>query len=130
MDNQTKQKQNALGELHDLITKVDKRVNPFVYYLPEIITKSQLTGIDPNQALLFSQIALKHDRLPLVMDALKILNRLVNPDDGSLIIPTKTFFYDNRNFFWDELGNNTKTTDIISHIFNRTIFIIKVGKNT
>jgi hypothetical protein len=130
MDYPGKLKQNAVGELKDLIERVDKRINPFLYYLPEIITKPQLTGINPVQAVLFAQIALKHDQLPLVKDALKILNQLINPDDGNLVNPTKMIFYDNRNFFWDDLGNNTKTTDIISHIFNNVIFIIHVGKNT
>jgi hypothetical protein len=62
-------------------------------------------------------------------DALLILNRIVRPEDGSFIEPSKEVFYENQHFVWAELGGHTRPTDIISHIFNKIMFYINVGKN-
>jgi hypothetical protein len=118
----------AVSRLKEIVARADNHRQPFLYYLPQLLDKPELSLIDPAHAVKFAEIARKYDALPLVKDALKILNQTVNPDDGSLREPARDIFYDNQSFFWNELGNHTKATDIISHILQKTAFIIAVSK--
>lgn len=117
----------AVGHLKDLLSRVDPYTNPFLYYLPQLINNPHLNMINPDHAVKFTELALKHETSPIITDALKILNKIINPEDGSLYTPSPTMFYDNRNFFWHEMGNNKQASDVISHILNRTIFFISTG---
>jgi len=131
MDNQLNQNTEELARLKDIVIHVDRHVNPFLYYLPELLNRPELSEINPAHAVRFAELTLKHDTVPIVADALHILDKLVNPVDGSLTTtPGRDIFYDNRSFFWKELGNHTRVTDIISHIFNKTFFVISVGQQT
>jgi hypothetical protein len=129
MDAQPKNREDMLGKLKDMLIRVDPEINPFLFYLPNLLDQKQFSGIDPAQAVTFTEMTLRYDKNPLVKDAIMILNRLVNPLDGSLIAPSREIFYENRSFFWDELGNHTRASDIISHIFNKVIFFSNIGKS-
>jgi hypothetical protein len=123
------QKDDAVGKLYDLLTHIDVKSDPFLYYLPQLVTDPKQPEINPENAVSFTELALSHDKLPIVADALKILNSLINSTDGSLITPSRNLFYDNRSFFWDELGGHTSAIEVISHIFNNVIFQTSLGKN-
>jgi hypothetical protein len=128
MDIQNLNRLDIIGNLKDMLAGRDIFPDPFLYYLPNLLENHQLSGIEPIHAVKFAQLALKYEKSPLMQDALKILNKLVSPEDGSLIKAAPDIFYENRNFFWKELGTYTKTTDVILHIFNRTIFLNSLGK--
>jgi hypothetical protein len=127
--NQSQNLPDMLGKLKDMLIRVDPNTNPFLYYLPELLTQKQFSQIDPRHVVTFVELTLKFDKNPLVKDAILILNRLVDPIDGSLIVPSREIFYENRSFFWDELGNHTQASDVISHIFNKVIFFSNIGKS-
>lgn len=128
MNDDNNKKAELLGQLYDIRQQLDCRVEPFLYYLPEIIKQKELSLINLEHAVIFTKLALKHDQLPFILDAKKILNKLVNTEDGSLKTPGRDIFYENNNFFWKELGDHTKAEDVILHIFNKTMFYISVGK--
>jgi hypothetical protein len=114
--------------LEQIVSETDYKTQPFLYYFPSLIKKQELQSIHPEQALRFAEIALKHDKPVIVSDALIVLNRLVNPEDGSYIRPSKNTFYGNSTFFWNHMGNNTNVTDILLHIINKTYFELSVGQ--
>jgi hypothetical protein len=121
---------HALEQLKQIVSETDKKKQPFLYFFPLLLTKTNVSTICPSQALRFAEVAIKHDRPVIVTDALTILNRIISPVDGSLLEPSKNTFFDNQSFFWDSLGSRTKATDIILHIFNKTYFEIMVGQHT
>jgi hypothetical protein len=123
-------KQALIGQLRDLIAMIDMQHDPFLYYLPALLQTSELSDIDVGHAVTFTKLALKYDSAPMVKDALLILNRIVNPDDGRLLAPSPSCFSGNRSFFWNELGDHTNARDVIFHIFNKTIFFTSVGRIT
>src|SRR4030042_776265 len=106
-----------ISRLREISSRLDFNKHPFLYYLPKYITEYSM--INPDHAVVFAETALKHEKLPIMKDALLILNRIVKPEDGTFMTPTKEIFYENRHFFWSELGGYTRPTDIISHIFNK-----------
>jgi tetratricopeptide (TPR) repeat protein len=116
------ERSNAIERLKGLLLRIDYHTQPFLYYLPQLLTKPELSQLNPDQAITFVQLAMRNEKSPLIQDAMRILNKIVDPENGNLRQPGRDIFYENRNFFWDELGNHTKATDIISHIFNKTIF--------
>lgn len=113
---------SAKERLKALLVRVDYHTQPFLYYLPQLLTKQELSQINPDHAITFVQLAMRNEKSPLIQDALRILNKIIDPENGNLIHPGRDIFYENQSFFWNELGNHTKATDIISHIFNKTIF--------
>lgn len=116
----------AIEQLKKLVARTDYRTQPFLYYLPKLLESKALAGINPQQAVLFVEIAFKHETMPYVTDAMQILNKLVS-SDGTLNQPAQDMFYDNRNFFWTELGTHKTARDVILHVFNKTIFRLSVG---
>lgn len=125
----TVQRAEAMGRLRDIVMHVDHRLDPFLYHLPELLDRHEFMQIPPDHAVRFAELATKHERLQVVEDAMHILNKLISAEDGGLVAPTRDMFYENRSFFWDELGSYTKTPDVISHIFNKTFFFISVGQH-
>lgn len=123
------QNAQAFAKLNDIKMNVDYHTQPFLYYLPELLTKTPLSQIDPNQAAAFAQLSTGNKSLPLVKDALLILNRLIHTEEGSLKEPARDIFYGNNSFFWSELGEHTTACDVILHVFNKTIFHLSLGKN-
>jgi hypothetical protein len=116
------------GRLRDMLTGVDALENPFLYHLPQLLLTQDFKLVNPSDAVTFTEMATKYEKMPLILDALKILNRLVDPVDGSLLVPSRDMFYENRSFFWKELGNRTGAADVIMHVFNKTIFFSSLGK--
>ena len=128
MDDLISRRLEIVGHLRGLLDGRDTNSDPFLKFLPDMLENPGLVNIDPNHALKFTELALKYNKTLLIQDALKILNKIVDPEDGSLKIPGSDMFYDNRNFFWKELGDHTNAVDVILHIFNKTIFLISLGK--
>jgi hypothetical protein len=124
----THQRLAAVGQLRDLLAGLDYNAEPFLYHLPDLLSLPEMSRINADHAVKFAELALKHDKLPIVADALKILNRMVDPQDGHLLNPGPDFFYDNRTFFWDALGSHIQAPDVISHIFNQTVFTTSLGQ--
>jgi hypothetical protein len=123
-----KNRHEIIGQLEDLLVGRDSYLDPFLKFLPDMLENPSLNSIDPAHAVKFAELALKYDKTPLIRDALKILNKLVDPQDGSLNIPGPDIFYENHNFFWTELGEHTSATEVILHIFNKTIFRSSLGE--
>lgn len=116
-----------LGQIQDLIHESMLHTDPFLYYLPKLLTH-EFSNLNIVKVLDFTRIAVREDRPPIVADALQILNKLIHHEDGSLKRPAPDIFYDNRNFNWNELGGHTQPIDVVSHIFNKTLFVTSVGK--
>jgi hypothetical protein len=129
MDVDTQNRFETVGHLKDILVGVDSRSQPFLYNLPDLLFKTDLSQLNPNHAVMFSELALHHDKQPIVKDALAILNQLIDPIDGTLVKVSPACFYGNRSFFWDELGGHTDTSDVILHVFNKTIFTTNLGKS-
>jgi hypothetical protein len=119
---------NALGQIQDLVGHVNYEKDPFLYYLPELLCKPEFALIDATKMLQFVTVALKPEKPPIMIDALKILNQIVNAEDGSLQTPAPNFFYDNQNFLWKELGGHERPVDVILHMVNKVLFVASVGQ--
>jgi hypothetical protein len=119
-----------LEQLKHIVSVTDYRKEPFLFHLPTLLTHKALSSIKPEQAIRFATLALKHERPVIIHDAIKILNRTINPEDGSFKEASTNMFYENQSFFWRDLGEHTKITDIILHVFNKTLFEIMVGQYT
>lgn len=117
-------------KLKQAVAVTDNKTQPFLYYLPFLLSKGNLSSIKPEQALRFVAVALKHDKPVIMKDALTVLNRLISSDDGSFLTPSKTLFIENQTFFWNNLGKNITVPDIILHVFNKTYFELLVGQHT
>lgn len=120
----------AIAKLTDMVYWLKPNDQPFLYYLPQLLTTPEFSAVRPENAVAFAELALKEQSLPIIEDAKNILNRLVEPDDGSLKRIAPDIFYGNRSFFWNELGGRTKPSDVVMHIFHKTVFTISMGKPT
>ena len=118
----------ALGKLTDLVSRLSPKTQTFLYYLPQLLNTPEFSNINPENAVKFTELALKDEQSPIIKDALKVLNRVVNIEDGSLKMFSKDMFYENNSFFWRELGEHTKTPEVIAHIFNKIIFSQLMGE--
>jgi len=116
-----------IGQIRDTIPVTFHKSNPFLFFLADIISRPDFSDIAADKVLIFAKIAIREDKPPIVIDALKILNQLVNIDDGSFKNPDPTIFYGNGNFFWSELGHHHFATDVVSHILNKTLFRLSAG---
>jgi len=124
----TKQTAN-LEKLQRLVSNFD-HTQPFLYYLPFLLAKRELASIKPEQTIRFVELALKQYPPLIVKDALNVLNKTIDPEDGSFREASRSMFYENQSFFWGDLGRNTNTVDIILHVFNKMYFEIMVGQHT
>jgi len=129
MDTAKQYSKKNLEDLKSLVLKIDNKENPFLYYLPSLLQTKPFSRFNPENALLFTTAALKYNSHPVVSDALRILNNIIQVDDGSLKQPSPHHFFNNQHFFWNELGGHTSAVDVISHVFNRTIFFLSIAKN-
>lgn len=128
MNYKTDRKSDIIGQIHDLVNTKNPNIDPFLFHLPSLLVTPPFEHIDPAKALTFAKIALRPEAPPIVADARKILNQLINPYDGTLINSGPNIFYENRSFFWKELGGHTSPVDIILHILNKTLFVTSVGQ--
>jgi hypothetical protein len=119
-----------LEQLKHIVSVTDYRKEPFLFHLPSLLSNKALSSIKLEQAIQFATLALKHERPVIITDAIKILNRTINPEDGSLKQASVNLFYENQSFFWRDLGGHTEITDVILHVFNKTLFEIMVGQYT
>ncbi len=117
-----------ISRLRDLLAYTDQIQDPFLYHLPNLLGKHDFSQIDPGNAVTFCEYALKHQKEPIVMDALRVLNQLIEPTDGTLKTPSRLMFVENRNFSWKELGDFKDASSVIMHIFHKTIFFMSLGK--
>jgi len=130
MDHTDKQRMDGIDQIRDCVSGISSEENPFLYYLPDLLVSATFLSIDPSQALLFTKVATLHDHSPLIIDALRILNQMVNPKDGSVYPPGPQMFYNNSNFFWKELGTHTTSAEAILHIINKTTFTLSLENTT
>ncbi len=123
----TQEESDMLGQLRDIAESTNSQDHPFIKHLPELVFPFGPLHISISHALTFAKLALKQEKPPMMTDALTILNQLIAPVDGSLIKPRPTMFFDNRNFFWNALGDRKDSTDVILHIFNKVFFTLSLG---
>lgn len=112
-----------IGQVRDLVSRTSSYTDPFLYYFPDILLKPEFEHLNYQSILRFTRLALLPEKSPLIADALKILNKLVNPQDGQLLPPSRDMFYENQNFFWHELGVHTTAVDVIMHVLNKIMFV-------
>lgn len=130
---QLDQKQNLnlmsrLGLLRDLTVGSTPENDPFLYFLADNIERGQL---DQNLIDAFVQIARSAQiipRLPIVEDALKVLNQMVDIEEGKILPPNPECFYDNRYFNWKELGKFTDRRSTVHHIVNKTLMRLNLNR--
>jgi hypothetical protein len=122
-----KKRATALARLTDIVGHLDVNDEPFLYYLPQLLADPRFSRINPDHAVRFAEQAVRHDRPPIVADAVNILNRTVDRETGHLIPFFRDMYFDNHSFFWSELGDRIKTEDVIMHVFNKTIFALSLS---
>lgn len=120
----------TIGKLKDITSHISVAAHPFLYYLPQFLERGLLTFPNSTGLILFVEKAIVPYKDPLVEDALKILNQLVDPEDMSLITPRPSMFDDNRHFFWKEFGDFTDVQSVASHIINKVIVVLSLGRPT
>lgn len=120
-------KDTYIGKIRDLVSITSPQKDPFLYYLPFLIEQNVLKDITPESLFKYAQIAVLQEKSEVLLDGLKILNQLVDSNDGSMRPPSPTNFFNNQSFVWSELGGHTKNVDVISHIINKTIFVSSLG---
>lgn len=116
-----------IGNITDLVTQTNPHEFPFLHYFPELLRKPEFAHINAEQAYAFTKIGLQYEKPQIVSDALHILNKLVRPEDGSLRLASRDMFFDNRSFFWSNLGGRIESVDVITHIFNKVSFTLQLG---
>lgn len=123
----SKKRSHDIGNITDLVIQTNPYEHPFLHYFPELLKKTELAHLNTEQAYAFTKIALQYEKPEIVSDALHILDKLIRPDDGSLKVASRDMFFDNRSFFWSNLGGRTESVDVITHIFNKVSFILQLG---
>lgn len=116
-------------QIKSLVERLDNHTHPFLFHLPSLLERKEFSRFDPTKALEFTRSALKYDSHPVIKDALRILDNIISVEDGTLKTPGPNHFFNNQYFFWNELGTYTSAFDVISHVFNRTIFFLSVTQN-
>lgn len=116
------------GQIKDLISQALPYKDPFLYYLPQLLQMPEFTGLSSKKLLDFVQQAVQFDKKPVIHDALQILNRLVDPNDGRLLTPTPEHYYENYSFSWSELGNRKDVISVINHVLNKSLFQLSLGQ--
>ncbi|OGG05048.1 hypothetical protein A2Z33_07245 [Candidatus Gottesmanbacteria bacterium RBG_16_52_11] len=117
----------TIGQIRDLVPKMARYTDPFLYYLPDILNRPEFLDVNAEKVLEFVRQALNYKKQPMVSDALTILNRMVDKEDGSLKMPAEDLFYGNYSFKYKELGSHKTPSAMILHILNRTLFVTSVG---
>jgi hypothetical protein len=128
MTDTDKLKLRLLGEITDMIPNELIHDNPFLRFLPQLLVTPEFSNLNLEKVKNFTRLAIAEDKQSVVADALKILNQLIRPDDGSLKKSAPDIFYGNYHFNWKELGNNTTAPDVIRHVLNKTLFVISLGQ--
>jgi hypothetical protein len=128
MNQGAKQRLDLIDRIRDKTARASAQQNPFIYYLPEILTKPEFQEVNLSNILLFVTYFENDQYAPVVSDALHILNQLVSNNEGTILPPGPQMFYNSRNFFWKELGNHTNASHVIMHIINKTIFLLSLEK--
>lgn len=117
-----------IAQIKDLAQRLHPQTEPFLYYFPALLAKPEFSSISAEKALEFMKLGITHEQPPLIKNALAVLNKIVNHEDGSLIKPEPIFFYNNHSFMWNELSTHTDAVAVISHILNKSLFQISLGK--
>lgn len=110
--------------MKDYVSWASPNTEPFLYYLPDILTRPHFEKINLDSLLTFVQHA--RNETDIMKDALKILNSMVVPNEGHLLPPSPDMFYNNTHFLWKELGSHTESIDAIMHIINKTLFSLSL----
>ncbi len=121
-------RQVAVGKIKDLTSHLGSDTQPFLYYLPRLMERQLLDFPSYTGLVNFIEKALAPNHLPLIDDALLILNQLVEREDGTLVTPRQSMFSDNSHFFWKELGNNTDTKSVVHHVINKVALFLSLGR--
>jgi len=127
MSSLTSDQLRSIGRLKDLVTGKVGNQDSFLYYLPQLLEQQTLKPTILKSYISFAECALNYQKPTLVDDALKLLNQIVNFEDGSLIKPNPEMFVGNLHFKWQELGNHTDAISAISHIINKTALVLNLG---
>ena len=121
------QKLNSIGEIKDLVAQTQPHTDPFLYYLPTLLTMKDFENIHSGKLTAFVKEAVLYERKPIIRDAMNVLNKLVDPNDGTLLTPTPAHYYENYSFSWKELGERKNVIDVIMHILNKSLFQLSLG---
>ena len=121
-------RQAKIGKLRDITSSAGIDTNPFLHYLPDLFERNILNPITIDGYIVFAENALRLEPRGLVIDALKVLNQLINPEDSSLLTPNPQMLQDNSHFKWQEFGTFTDPKSVISHIINKCSLVLSLGK--
>lgn len=117
-----------IGKLKDLKPWFFEENQPFLYYASDLLENGALPSTLAKSLLAFTQYVKEGHRPELVEDALKILNRLVQPYELKLVKPELEMFAENRHYRWEELGNFVDAESVITHVVNKVVVVLNLGK--
>jgi hypothetical protein len=115
------------GQIKDLVSQALPHNDPFLYYLPNLLAMPEFSLLHSKKLVEFVQQAVLYEKKPIIEDALRILNKLVDPNDGRLLTPTPAHYYQNYSFSWSELGNKKDVVSVINHVLNKSLFQLSLG---
>ncbi|MEK7166745.1 MAG: hypothetical protein AAB874_08110 [Patescibacteria group bacterium] len=123
-----KNKQVMLGLLRDIVSRANIDANPFLHKLADFFENNILKPVSLKGYLVFAENAIQVESSDMVIDALKILNKLIDPESGNLLSLTPDMLEDNRYFKWKEFGSHRDPISVISHIVNKCALVLNLGK--
>ena len=117
-----------LGLLRDIVSRANIDANPFLHKLADFFENNILKPVSLKGYLVFAENAIQVESSDMVIDALKILNKLIDPESGNLLSLTPDMLEDNRYFKWKEFGSHRDPISVISHIVNKCALVLNLGK--
>lgn len=118
----------VLGRLKDLTSGTTPQSDPFLYYLPYLIERKIITSVSFSTFIPFIEELRKPQASEIVRSALRVLNQLVSSEDGHLLPVSPDAFVGNVHFKWDELGMHKNAQSVITHVINKVVWRLNLGK--
>lgn len=118
----------VLGRLKDLTSRSSPQTDPFLYFLPYLIEQKLITSVSFSTFIPFIEELRRPHAQEIVKSALQVLNQLVSSEDGHLLPVSPETFAGNIHFKWEELGMHKNAQSVISHVINKVVWRLNLGK--
>jgi hypothetical protein len=121
----TAEQRVLIDQLRDVVGSQNDDL--FLHTLPDLLETQKIPPVLAKNCYLFAQNAVNDLQHPMVSEALKILNQLIDVEDGTLL-PTSSDMFISRHFKWDELGSHKDPQSTITHIINKCVTQLNLAK--